>query len=68
MVIIMTYCSSVVKNLAAHVGRCRFDPWVRKIPWRWNWQYTRVMLPGKSHRQLSLVTYSPWGHKELDMI
>ena len=26
----------VVKNLSAKVGdiRCRFDPWVGKIPWR----------------------------------
>ena len=26
-----------------------------------------VPLPGKSHGQRSLVGYSPWGHKELDM-
>ena len=26
-----------------------------------------VFLPGKSHGQRSLVGYSPWGHKELDM-
>ena len=26
-----------------------------------------VLLPGKSHGQRSLVGYSPWGHKELDM-
>ena len=25
-----------------------------------------VFLPGKSHRQRSLVGYSPWGHKESD--
>ena len=24
-------------------------------------------VPGKSHGQRSLVGYSPWGHKELDM-
>ena len=28
---------------------------------------TPVFLPGESHRQRSLVGYSPWGHKELDM-
>ena len=27
-------------------------------------QPTSVFLPGKSHRQKSLVGYSPWGHKE----
>ena len=31
------------------------------------WQPTPVYLPGKSHGQRSLVCYSPWGHKELDM-
>ena len=28
------------------------------------WQPTPVLLPGKFHRQRSLVGYSPWGHKE----
>ena len=42
-------------------------PWVRKIPWRRKWQPTPVFLPGKSHGQRSLVSYSPWGCKELDM-
>ena len=31
------------------------------------WQPTPVFLPGKSHRQSSLVGYSPCGHKESDM-
>ena len=26
-----------------------------------------VFLPGKSHGQMSLVGYSPWGHEESDM-
>ena len=26
-----------------------------------------VFLPGESHGQKSLVGYSPWGRKELDM-
>ena len=29
-------------------------------------QPTPVLLLGKSHQQGSLVSYSPWGHKELD--
>ena len=45
---------------------CRFGPWVRKIPWRWEWQPTPVFWPGESHGQRSLVGYSPWGHKEVD--
>ena len=36
--------------------------------WRRKWQLTPVFLPGEFHRQRSLVGYSPWGHKELDMI
>ena len=27
---------------------------------------TPVFLPGKSHEERSLVSYSPWGGKELD--
>ena len=40
--------------------RCRFDPWVRKSPWRRAWQPTSVFLPGESHGQRSLAGYSPW--------
>ena len=43
------------------------DPWVRKIPWRRDWQLTTVFLPGESHGQRSLADYSPWGQKESDM-
>ena len=35
--------------------RCGFDPWVRKSPLRRKWQPTPVFLPGKFHRQKSLV-------------
>jgi len=31
--------------------RCRFNPWVRKIPWSRAWQPTPVFLPGESHGQ-----------------
>ena len=55
----------VVKNPPADVGG--LDPWVRKIPCRRKWQPTPVLLPGKTHRQRSLVGCSPWGHKESDM-
>ena len=47
-------------------GRPRFDPWVRKIPWRRKWQPTLILWPGKFHGWRSLVGYSPWGCKELD--
>ena len=58
--------TQLVKNLPAIQ-----KTWVRSLgwgdPWRRVWQPTPVFLPGKSHRQRSLVGYSPWGHKELDM-
>ena len=43
------------------------DPWVRKIPWRREWQPTPVFLPGEPHGQKNLVGYSPWSWKESDM-
>ena len=46
--------------------RCRFDPWVWKIPWRRAQQPTPIFFPGKFHGRRSLVGYSPWGHKESD--
>ena len=46
--------------------RCRFDPWVRKTPWRRKGQPTPVSLPGESHGQRNLAGYSPWGHEESD--
>ena len=50
--------------------KCRrtvFESWLGKIPWRRKWQPTPVFLPGEFHGQRSLVGYSAWGHKELDM-
>ena len=60
----------VVKNLPANSGELKsfgFDPWVGKIPWKRTWQSTAVFLSGESHRQRSLVGYSPQGRKESDM-
>ena len=37
------------------------------IPWRKKWHPTPVLLPGKFHGWRTLVGYSPWSHKELDM-
>jgi len=39
--------------------RCRFNPWIKKIPWSRKWQPTPVFLPGESHGKKSLVGYSP---------
>ena len=31
--------------------RCRFDPWVKKIPWSRKWQPIPIFLPEKFHGQ-----------------
>ena len=58
-----------VKILPASAGdiRVRFNPWVRKTPRSGAQQPTQVFLPGESHGQRSLVGYSPWGRKGLDI-
>ena len=61
------------KEPACQYGRqkrhkiCGFTPWVRKIPWRRACQPTPGFLPRESYGQRSLVSYSPWGCKKLDM-
>ena len=55
------------KKICLQCRRCRLDPWVGKIPWRRKWLPTPVLLHGEFHGQRSLASYSPWGHKELDM-
>ena len=46
--------------------RCRFSPWVEKIPWRRTWKPTQIFLSGEPHGQRSLAGYSPWDRKESD--
>ena len=58
--------AKVVKNLPA-----KQETWVWSLdweyPWRREWRPTPVFLPGEFQGQGSLVGYSPWCHKELDM-
>ena len=52
----------VVKNPSANAGdikRPRFDPWVKKTPWRRKWQPTPVFLPGESLGQRNLAGHKP---------
>ena len=65
-----SFFSSTNKNLGSHFSasgkkpacqwrrsnRYRFDPWVRKLPWRSAWHPTPVFMPGESHAQRSLAT------------
>ena len=53
------------KGSACQCGRCWFDPWVGKIPWRRKWQPTPVFLPGKPHGQRNLAGFSPWGCRRI---
>ena len=54
---------STWEESACQCRRHRFNPWIRRIPWRRKWQPPPVFLPGKSHGQRSLVVYSPRGFK-----
>ena len=60
--------SQQVKNLPVMQEmqeKHKFDPWVRKTPWRRKWQFIPVSLPEKSPVRI-LEGYSPKGHKESD--
>ena len=59
----------MVKNLPANAGDVRGTdsiPGSGRSPGKF-WLPIPVFLPGEPHRQRSLVGYSPWGYKELDM-
>ena len=61
---------SVVKNPHANAGDAGglgLIPGVRRIPWRRKWKPTPGFLPGKSHGQRTLASYSPWACKDLEM-
>ena len=56
-----TYDNTRASLVAHTVKQCRrlgFDSWLRKIPWRRQWQPTPVFLLGKSHGQRSLAGYT----------
>ena len=46
------------KRICPQCRRCGIDPWVRKIPWRREWQPIPVFFPGESHGQRSSVAFS----------
>ena len=48
-------------------GKPKYITSSQLMPWRRKWQPTPVFLPGEFYGQRSLVGYSPWGCKELDM-
>ena len=68
------YMTNWVSSMTQQIKICLqckrhgFNSWVRKIPWRSNWQPTPVFLPEKKSygQRRRLVTHRPRGHKELD--
>ena len=57
----------MVKNLSASTGDIEdtgLNPWVCKIAWRRAWQ---LQYSGLENPVDKGTTYSPWGHKELNM-
>ena len=59
-----------VKNPPANIGDTGdlgLIPQSERFLWSRKWQLTPIFLPGKLHRQGSLVGYNPWGPKESDM-
>ena len=58
--------AQTVKNCSWNAGDPGLIPGLGRFPWRWEWQLTPVFLPGEFHGQRSLVSYSPWLHKEAD--
>ena len=54
------------------IQETQFNSWVGKIPWRRspggrNGNLLQYFLPGESHRQKSLASYSLWHCKESDI-
>ena len=59
----------VLRNLPANEGDIRDVGWIPVLgrsPGGGNGNPTPVLLPGELDGQRSLVSYSPWGHKESD--
>ena len=64
------YGTSLMAQMVKHLPTVQKN-WVRSLGWEDPLEKGMAtqssILPGKSHGRRSLVGYSPWGHKELDM-
>ena len=52
--------SSDGKESTCHAGDLSSIPGLGRPPWRREWLPTLVFLPGESHGQRSLTSYTPW--------
>ena len=59
--------AETVKNLVCNAEDLSSVPGLGRAPGEGSGNPTPVFLPGKSRGQRSLVGYSPWDHKELDL-
>ena len=54
------------KESVCQCKRRGFNPWIKKIPWRGNWQPTPVFSPGESHGPEELGGLQSMGREESD--
>ena len=54
------------KESTCNPGDLGLIPGSGRPPGEWEWLPTPGFLPGEFHGQRSMVSLSPWGHKELD--
>ena len=63
-------CASLVAQMVKNLPAV-WETWVQSLGWEDPLEEDMAthssILAGESHGHRSLVGYSPWGHKELDM-
>ena len=64
----LSTCGSDSKKSACNAGDLGLIPELGRSPGEENGNPPQYSLPGESHGQRSLAGYSPWGHKELEII
>ena len=55
------------KESTCNAGDPGSIPGLGRFPWRKEWLTTPVFLPRESHGKKSLVGYTSWGCKDLDI-
>ena len=55
------------KRIYPQCGRCRFNSWARKIPWRWERKHLSITAWWSPCTEEPSGLYSSWGCKESEM-